>query len=183
LVSPSLLAIRLGVPQDSRLVARKLEDAALGVYASASYLKQRGVPQTLNDLPRHDCIQFIMPSTGKTLPWSFHGPDGDIEYSFASSIRFSGDVLGCVGYAHAGGGIFQTYDFIVAGNRYPDLVEILTPYRGRARPFSVLYPQNRHLSTRVRAFVDCLTSELSALSRTLAQTPQPQTLSARSKRL
>jgi DNA-binding transcriptional LysR family regulator len=37
-----------------------------------------------------------------------------------------------------------------------DLVEILQPYGGRCRPFSILYPQNRHLSARVRAFVDFL---------------------------
>jgi DNA-binding transcriptional LysR family regulator len=53
--------------------------------------------------------------------------------------------------------LFQTYRFIakeaVANGR---LVEVLSAYGGRSRRFSVIYPQNRHLSARVRAFVDFL---------------------------
>ncbi|MEC4256612.1 LysR substrate-binding domain-containing protein [Escherichia coli] len=42
--------------------------------------------------------------------------------------------------------------------RRGDLVEVLQKYGGRSRPFSILYPQNRHLSARVRAFVEFLRS-------------------------
>lgn len=62
------LAIRLGIPQDSRLVARKLEDAALGVYASEEYLRRKGTPKVLEDLAAHDCIPFILPSTAGRCP-------------------------------------------------------------------------------------------------------------------
>ena len=63
------LAIRRGPPQDSRLVARKLEDASLGLFAAPAYLRQRGWPRDLTDLPHHDCIQFVLPSTGRPAPW------------------------------------------------------------------------------------------------------------------
>jgi DNA-binding transcriptional LysR family regulator len=43
-----------------------------------------------------------------------------------------------------------------------DLVEVLQNYAGRSRPFSILYPQNRHLSAKVRTFVDFLRSAVSA---------------------
>ncbi|MGP1682584.1 MAG: hypothetical protein ACTS8S_09690, partial [Giesbergeria sp.] len=84
-------------------------------------------------------------------------------------VRFSGDVLGCVGYAAGGGGLFQTYDFIATSPQYQSLVEVLPKYRGRSRPFCILYPHSRHLSAKVRAFVDLLASEINALTQDACQ--------------
>ncbi|MCW8206290.1 LysR family transcriptional regulator [Verminephrobacter aporrectodeae subsp. tuberculatae] len=159
------LAIRLGTPQDSRLVARRLEDASLGVYATRAYLARCGEPQTLADLHQHDCIQFVRPSTGRPMPWIFRDGNTDVDFPFESTVRFSGDVLGCVGYAAIGGGLFQTYDFIATNPRYQDLVEVLPDYRGRSRSFCIIYPHNRHLSAKVRALVDWLTSGVDALAQ------------------
>lgn len=157
------LAIRLGTPQDSRLVARKLEDAYLGVYASPAYLARRGEPLSIEDLRQHDCIQFVLPSTGRPMSWIFRDGGEDLELPLENTVRFSGDVLGCVGYAAVGGGLFQTYDFIATSPQYQDLVEVLPAFRGRSRPFCILYPHNRHLSAKVRALVDLLTVEIEAL--------------------
>lgn len=151
------LAIRLDAPPDTRLVARKLEDATLGVFASPEYLKRHGTPTTIEHLRRHDCIQFIRPSTGRPMAWIFSEAGQDIDFSFDSPIRIADDVLGCVTCAIAGAGLFQTYHFIAADAiARGRLVEVLQPYAGRSRPFTVLFPQNRHLSARVRAFVDFL---------------------------
>lgn len=150
------LAIRLGVPRDSRLIAHKLEDAAIGVFASTTYLKRRGTPKTLDDLAKHDCIQFVLPSTGRPMPWIFKDEDGkEIDHVFQSRLRVLDDPLGCVRLAYAGGGLFQIYHFIAhAAVEQGKLVEVLQNYGGRTRQFCILYPQNRHLSARVRAFVD-----------------------------
>lgn len=150
------LAIRLGEPPDSNLVARKLEDATVGVFASPAYLQRRGRPRTLQDLATHDLIQFIRPSTGRPMPWALRGPDGnDIDHVFESRQRVHEDVLAGFGWALAGGGLFQIYHFVaqeaVSAGR---LVEVLQEAGGRSRPFHVLYPQNRHLSARVRVFID-----------------------------
>lgn len=151
------LAIRLGEPKDSRLVARKLEDATLGLFASPAYLKRRGLPGSFEELKRHDCIQFVLPSTGRGMPWILREGKHDIDFSFESQVRVHEDVLGCVSYARAGGGIFQIYHFIaeqyVAAG---ELVEVMQTMAGRTRPFSILYSQNRHLSAKVRAFADFL---------------------------
>jgi DNA-binding transcriptional LysR family regulator len=155
------LAIRLGTPQDSRLVARKLEDATLGVFASPRYLKDHGTPRNLSDLKKHDCIQFILPSTGRPLPWLFREGGVDVERTLGGSVKVVDDVLGCFNHARAGGGLVQIYHFIASeAVRRGELVEVIKRSSGRARPFSVLYPQNRHMSTRVRAFVDFLISEV-----------------------
>ncbi len=152
------LAIRLGEPRDSRLVARKLEDASVGVFASPQYLKRRGRPRTLEELRQHELIQFVLPSTGRPMPWIFRGAEGqDIDFVFKSRQRVHDDVLAGVGWAVAGGGLFQIYHFVArALVQSGQLVEVLQPAAGRSRPFYVLYPQNRHLSARVRAFVDYL---------------------------
>ncbi len=72
-------------------------------------------------------------------------------------MRVLNDALGCVAWVNAGGGLYQTYRFAVARTvRRGDLAEVLQEYGGRSRPFSILYPQNRHMSARVRAFVDFL---------------------------
>ena len=69
----------------------------------------------------------------------------------------SNDALGCVAWVNAGGGLYQTYRFAaIEAVKRGDLVEVLQEYAGRCRPFSILYPQHRHMSARVRAFVDFL---------------------------
>ena len=156
------LAIRLGEPPDSRLIAHRLEDATVGVFAAPAYLARRGVPEDLADLPEHDCIQFIPPSGGRPMPWIFRNANGqEVEIGVSSRFHVLDGALGCVSWGRAGGGLFQTYHFI-AGPLVArgELVELLQKFGGRTRPFSVLYPQNRHLSARVRAFVDFLLAEL-----------------------
>lgn len=152
------LAIRLGVPRDSRLIAHKLEDASVGIFAAPAYLARRGEPQSPAELELHDCIQFILPSTGRPMPWivtDAHGAPQDM--TLRSRVRVLDEALGCVTLARAGGGLVQTYRFIAdEAVARGELVEVLQRYGGRSRQFSILYPQNRHLSARVRAFVDFL---------------------------
>ena len=152
------LAIRLGQPPDSRLVARRLEDASVGIFAAPGYLQRQGEPQTIADLAQHELIQFVLPSSGRPLPWLFTDGQGrDIEYAFESARRVHEDVLGCVSWSLSGGGLCQIYHFVAdEALRDGRLVEVLKPHAGRSRPFHILYPQNRHLSARVRAFVDFL---------------------------
>ena len=152
------LAIRMGVPQDSRLIAHKLEEATVGLFATPDYLARKGVPQHLDDLAHHDCLQFVLPTTGRAMPWILKMPDGqDLDYVFRSRFRLLDDAFGCISWGSAGGGVFQTYHFIAeAAVARGEWVEVLKGYGGRSRQFSVLYPQNRHLSARVRAFVDFL---------------------------
>jgi len=154
------LAIRLGIQRDSRLVAYKLEDAALGVYGAPRYLEKKGIPRTLEDLASHDCIQYVSPNTGRPLQWLFHTVDGkEVEQPIRSRMRVLNDALGCVAWVNAGGGLYQTYRFAATDAvKRGDLREVLPDYAGRSRPFSILYPQNRHLSAKVRAFVDFLRS-------------------------
>ena len=149
------VAVRMGALDDSRLIAHKLEDAELCVFASPGYLKRSPKLRTIADLAAHDCIQFIMPSSGRPIAWSFFEDKGEADVVVKSRIHVQDDVLGGVTLAKAGGGVFQSYRFIVARELASgELIEVLNAHAGRARPFNILYPQNRHLSSRVRVFVD-----------------------------
>jgi DNA-binding transcriptional LysR family regulator len=151
------LAIRVRAQPDSTLIARLLEDAKLVVVATPAYLKRAGTPQTLEDLPDHECIQYELPSNGRRISWLFQVDGKEREFAGEAGYSCSDDVLGGVTLAKYGAGLFQTYKFIVEEElANGSLVEVLQPYGGRSRPFTLLYPHGRYVPHRVRAFVDFL---------------------------
>jgi DNA-binding transcriptional LysR family regulator len=151
------LAIRVRAQPDSTLIARLLEDAKLVVVATPAYLKRAGTPQALEDLPDHECIQYELPSNGRRISWLFQVDGKEREFAGEAGYSCSDDVLGGVTLAKHGAGLFQTYKFIVEDElANGSLVEVLQPYGGRSRPFTLLYPHGRYVPHRVRAFVDFL---------------------------
>lgn len=151
------MAIRLGALPDSGLIARKLEDAAVCLVASPAYLARAGTPRTLEDLADHDCLPFVLPSTGREGAWLLRVEGGEVDWIPPGRIRVLDDVLGVVSLAEQGAGICQTYDFIaqdrIAQGR---LVEVLEDLRGRSRPFSLIYAPHRRMSAAARALIDHL---------------------------
>ncbi|CAN1601105.1 LysR family transcriptional regulator [Pseudomonas sp. B21-028] len=151
------LAIRVRAQPDSSLIARLLEDAKLVVVAAPDYLRKAGTPRTLEDLDDHECIQFELPSSGRRISWLFNVDGKEREVFGQGNYCCSDDVLGGVTLARHGAGLFQTYRFIVEQELADgSLVEVLQPFSGRSRPFTLLYPHGRHMPQRVRAFVDFL---------------------------
>lgn len=152
------LAIRLGHLPDSALVARKLADEALCLVAAPAYLERTGTPATLDELKAHSCLPFIMPRTGRIAPWVFRRDGADIDWLPAPTITVSDDVLGVVSLAAQGMGLCQSYDFIVRERiARGELVEVLPGWRGRTRPFSVVYAPHRRQSAATRAMIELLT--------------------------
>jgi DNA-binding transcriptional LysR family regulator len=151
------LAVRMGEIADSSLVARKLEDAPFGVFASPGYLEAHGQPGNPAELRHHRCLMFIRPSTGRPLPWAFVDRRGKpFELMPEATVRCAGDVLGCATLARAGVGLVQAYRFIVEDDvRHGRLVEILQPFSGRTSRFSLLRARRAH-SPAVQRFADAL---------------------------
>lgn len=151
------LAIRARTPPDSGLVARKLMDAELVVAAAPAYLRRAGKPRKLEDLAAHECIQFLLPRTGQRVAWEFRRDGEDVEIETPGSYTCTDDVLAVATLARAGAGLVQTHRFILAEDlARGTLVEVLQPFGGRARPFSLIYPATRHMPLRVRVFIDFL---------------------------
>ncbi len=151
------VAVRLGTPPDSRLVARLLEHATLGLFAAPAYLAARGTPRALAELDTHALLPFVRPSSGRPMPWLLRVNGRDVDHGVPAQLRCAGDPLAAVRLAEAGAGIVQTYHFIVAeALARGALVELMPQLGGRTRPFHALYPPHRHLNASVRAFVDFL---------------------------
>jgi len=154
------LAIRGSEPADSRLVARRLENAELVVVATPDYLARRGTPQVPEDLAGHECIQFELASTGRRPPWSFQRDGRQIDVDTQGGFTCLGDFLATATLVRHGGGLMQAYRFTVQDALASgELVEVLDDYGGTSRPFMLIYPQTRHMPQRVRVFIDFLFAE------------------------
>jgi DNA-binding transcriptional LysR family regulator len=145
------LAIRMGVIAASGLVARKLGDFALGVYGAPLYFARYGIPKEPDDLAQHTCIAFVMPSSGRLLPWSL----GSRRFVPGGAYRCSDDPLGTLTLARAGVGLVQTYDFLVEEDvKRARLVEVLRETRGVTRAFSLVYPKRPAPSRAARTMIE-----------------------------
>ncbi len=133
--------------------------------AAPSYIARTEAPQGIDELARHNCLAFVMPSTGRVSPWILREAGRDVDWVPHGSLQVSDDVLGLVTLAQSGLGICQTYDFIaqdlIAQGR---AVEVLTQARGRSRPFSVIYAPHRRLSSASRALIDSFVATTSESS-------------------
>lgn len=157
------LAVRGRTPPDSGLVVRPLLDAELVVVASPDYIARAGVPQTPDDLARHDCLQFRRPRSGQHVPWLFRRDGRDLEMMTAGGFSCSDDLLGCITLARHGAGLMQMMRLSVEADlARGTLVEVLQPFGGRSRPFSLVYPANRHMPLRVRLLIDFLLARFEA---------------------
>lgn len=154
-------AIRLGVLKDSGLVARKLEDAPFSLVASPDYLARMGTPRNLDDLEQHRCILFLIPSTGRAIPWQFRVSGQDVDWMPDATLEVTDDPLGVVSLAESGIGICQAYDFVVKERiERGSLVELLPDLRGRTRSFSLIYAPHKTLTAAAKAFIDSMISAI-----------------------
>jgi len=150
------VAIRIGKLSDSRLVARRLASGTLTTCATPSYFKQHGVPKRPEDLVRHNCIQFEVPSTGRTQPWQFQRDERRFNVAVRGNLRLD-HAEAMVEAAMAGTALIQISSYVTApaiADR--QLQPVLSTYAVDSPPIWVLYPQNSSQTPRVRAFVDFL---------------------------
>jgi len=151
--------LRVGEPQDSAMVARRIALLEEGTFASADYLARAGMPHRPEDLEHHKMIGFVSSATGHVMPLELT-VNGELKY-FTPPLAITvttGEMM--VGVARAGLGLIQVPRYhleadLAAGR----LVEVLTDFRPSTTPVSLLYPHSRQLSPRVRVFIDWVTQE------------------------
>lgn len=119
---------------------------------------QRPTPEAL---AQHECIQFLLPSSGQPVPWVLRRDGRNVELATSGHLQCSQDILGPITLARAGAGLLQTYRFLVEEDLAEGrLVELLPECAGAPRPFSLLYPAHRHVPLRLRVLIDFLLDEL-----------------------
>lgn len=148
------LAIRLGTLESSSLIARKLASRTQYVVASPAYLAEHGTPVTINDLTRHHCL------TGTVAQWRFVQHGKVIQFKPQGRIVCNSGVA-LLDAAEKGLGLVQLPDYYVSEKlRSGDLLAVLNDLRQPDDGIWAIYPQNRHLSAKVRVLVDFLAAKL-----------------------
>jgi len=149
------LAVRIARLPDSSLIARRLASMNAVLCASPGYLERNGCPASPEALVEHRCLVYSLIRNYET--WRFHDANGQLRtakiqaYIKASNGEFLRDA------AVGGHGIVLVPSFIAyQAIEQGDLVQVLSDFTQPQLDVYALYPQTRHLSQRVRAFVDFL---------------------------
>ena len=154
------LAIRIGRPGSENLVARRLGEIRMVLCASPSYLKRHGTPKTADDLTHHNCLTYEYSSS--RAQWRLHDTEGREHLVQVSGSVHSnnGDLLAEA--AVQGSGIVLQPEFIVGEHlRAGRLVPMLPDFGVLPLPIYALYPSRKHLSAKVRGFVNFLLTRFS----------------------
>lgn len=150
---------------DSTLIARKLGELSLCLYASPSYLSKHGAPTSVADLERHPCVVFRATELART--WSLRAASGT---SAASDIdvrgRIGGDDLSFVrAMVIAGAGIGLLPQINCAADEASGrVVRILPGFYARGASLYVVYPSTKQVPARVTAFRDFVVEAFAAWS-------------------
>jgi LysR family transcriptional regulator, regulator for bpeEF and oprC len=146
--------IRVGALQDSSLVARRIGLFEGVTCASPRYLERMGEPKTLEALSEHRAVNYFSSRTGRVMDWAFLVDGKEVEVKMNSLVSVN-DADAYVTCALEGFGLVQPPLFMVLPHlRSGELKEVLPDWKPLPMPISVVYPHSRHLSPKVRVFVD-----------------------------
>lgn len=156
--------VRTGVPVDSRLSARRLGAFPTLLVASPAYLARCGEPQVPADLVHHACLHYRYPNTGKLEVWPLRPDPGGTELRLPTSM-ICNNIETRLCFAVRGLGIaclpaFAAQEDLAAGRLRTVLEAHLLP---RLVDFQVLWPSGRHLTPKLRVFIDFLTAGTSGV--------------------
>ncbi|WP_449576969.1 LysR substrate-binding domain-containing protein [Lelliottia nimipressuralis] len=157
--------VRLGALQDSSFVSRRIGDIRMVTCAAPSYLREHGRPETLADLDQHQAVNFFSDHSREVMEWKFIEDGSVVSLRPSSSMLVdNSDILLSCGLA--GLGIIQaTFDALAPHLSSGALEEVLTQYHSVSKPVSVMYPDRRYLSPKVRVFIDWFTDVMATQIR------------------
>lgn len=154
------VVLRTGEAVDSRLVARALGHYTPQIVAAPVYLARHGVPATPDDLLRHACLLHRFPSTGKVDRWLLRDGDDVREMDLPARLT-ANTVEPLIAMAEQGHGLAYIPNFLVrqqlADGR---LVAVLPDYATDRKVFRAVWPSGRHMSPKIRVFVDFMARHL-----------------------
>jgi len=154
-------AVRGGELVDSSLIARRVGVVNFVTCAAPSYIERFGMPEHPRDLERHRCVNYFSAKTGKIYNWDFSRDGERIELALPGVIALN-DSHAYIEAGLSGLGIIFMADYLLTGHLATGrVVRLLPEWRSDPLPIHIVYPQNRHLSAKVRVFVEWV-SELFA---------------------
>ena len=154
------VVIRSGGLADSKLMSRKLGPFRFVLCAAPDYLARKGRPRALLDLESHDCLRYRFVTTGKIMDWSLSA-DPEITQLRLPTVLTLNNMEAMHMAAIDGHGIAYMPDFLVRDSlRTGALETLLDAHTSDQGQFWALWPSSRHLSPKIRVFVDFIVERL-----------------------
>lgn len=148
--------VRGGEITDQSLVARHVGDLRLGVYAAPSYLERAGTPLHPRELEdtHHRIVGFLWARSGKVIPYAMHGQGERVEV-LGRYVLAVDDGNAYLAAGLAGLGILWLPDYMAREHlARGELAPLFEDWQLDPMPMYVAYPPNRHVSAKLRMFID-----------------------------
>lgn len=156
------VAFRDGHLEDSQIIAKRLVPMQMLLCASPAYVRKHGLPRSIEEIPRHACINFRAPS-GRVVEWEFkvggqrHKVSPPPSWTFNDAELVLQSVLGGDGIAQLAG--YQSSEHLREGR----LVSCLSQYAPDDRGHYLCYLSRQQMPTRLRVFIDYVTEAVRAM--------------------
>ena len=146
--------VRFGIQSDSSLVSRRVGTMSLICCASPAYLREHGIPRRPEELSAHRCVNYVSNRTGRVMDWEFSRGGQKLELTLDGVLAVNDHdaevVAGLMSFGIVKVANYVARPYLESGR----LTQVLTDWTAEQLPISVMYPQSRHLSAKVRVFVD-----------------------------
>jgi LysR family transcriptional regulator for bpeEF and oprC len=152
------VSVRFGQLQDSSLIARRLTETQFRVVGTPDYFAKHGRPKRPEDLAAHNCLAITLRDTRLPRDWRFGRDGAETTVTPKGNMSF-GDGAALCDAACAGYGLAQIHGYYIdAALKSGQLEPVLEKFKPKLDPIALVYPQTRHLSPKVRAFIDFMVS-------------------------
>lgn len=148
--------VRGGTITDQSLIARHVGDLQLGVHAAPSYLQRMGTPAHPDELEdsHHRIVGFVWARTGKPLPFAMQRGDERVE-AHGQYVVAVDDGNAYLAAGLAGMGVIWLPEYMAKRHvASGELVPLFEDWRMDPMPMSIAFPPNRHVSAKLRVFID-----------------------------
>lgn len=151
------MAIRIGRLTDSSLIARRIAPCRMVACASPAYLERKGYPQSPADLAAFDLLAYNMSRSPGS--WTFTDRDGQVSSLRGTPRLLANNVQLLLAGALSDGGIAFGPSFVFGSYLETGaLRQVLPLYKTSTLDIHVVYPSTRHVTAKVRRFIDVLES-------------------------
>ncbi|WP_170118518.1 LysR family transcriptional regulator [Xanthomonas hortorum] len=148
--------VRGGIITDQSLIARRVGDLQAGVYAAPAYLQRLGTPAHPQELEntQHRCVGFMRWSNNKTVPYIMQRGNEAVNlqgrYVVASDDGNAYLAAGLAGMGVLWLPVYMARAHVASG----ELVQLFDDWSLEPMPLSIAFPPNRHVSAKLRVFID-----------------------------
>lgn len=148
--------VRGGELSDQSLMARRVGDLRLGVYATPDYLQRLGTPGHPRELEdsAHRIVGFLWARTGKPVPYAMRKGNEEIRVNGRYVLAVD-DGNAYLAAGLAGLGVLWLPEYMArASSARGELVPLFEDWRLDPMPLYIAFPPNRHISAKLRVFID-----------------------------